>query len=276
MKVEITRTTPIYNSPETTGVFVQWQMQQPPANTAIIFTIERAGSPEGPFEAIASNITTFHYFDGGRHLPVPPVGTRENLNFLSLQRNIYYRVTATAGTETTSVIEPVGDHLPRRQFLLRRKMQRDIRVGFKFSSIPLIVLKRRHWGLRCRECFDLLTKKVTKSRCETCYSTGFEGGYFDPVKIEGRVSTYAVQQQITQQDVVENEQKQLTVLDYPLLEIDDVVAELHMNKRFVVKHVSRTELRTVPVHQRAVLSELSRDSIEYRLFINEDHIPIIY
>jgi hypothetical protein len=276
MRVEITRTTPIYNNPATTGVFVQWKVEQPPANTAIVFAIERAGSPEGPFEAIASNINTFHYFDGGRHIPVPTDGTRENLNFLSLQRNIYYRITATAGTETVQSVEPVGDQLPRRQFLLRRKMHRDIRVGFKFSSVPLIVLKRRHWGLRCRECFDLLTKKVTKSRCETCYSTGFEGGFFDPVKIEGRLSVYAVQEQMTQQDIVENEQKQLTVLDYPLLEIEDVVAELRMNKRYVVKHVSRTELRTVPVHQRAVLSELSRDAIEYRLFINEAHIPVIY
>lgn len=276
MKVEITRTTPIFNHPETTGVFIQWKVEQPPADAAITFSIERAGSPEGPYEAIASNITTFHYFDGGRNLPNTLEGVRENLNFLSLQRNIYYRITATANTITAQAVEPVGDRLPRRQFLLRRKMHRDIRIGFKFNSVPLIVLKRKHWGVRCKECFDLLTKKVTKSRCESCYSTGLEGGFFDPVQIEGRISVYAVQQQMTQQDIIENEQKQLTVLDYPLLEIDDVVAELHTNLRYVVKHVSRTELRTVPVHQRAQLALLSKDAIEYRLFINKSHIPVIY
>ena len=276
MRVEVTRTTPIYTNPDTTGVFVQWKITEPIADTAIIFRVERSGSPDGPFELVAENVSTFHYFDGARHVPVPLTGTRENLNFLSLQRTIYYRISATAGATTVQTIEVVGDHLPRRQALLRRKMQRDARVGLKFSSVPLAVLKRRHWGLRCKLCFDLLTKKVTKSRCESCYSTGFEGGFFAPVRIDGRVSPYAVQSQITQQDVVESEQKALTILDYPLIEIDDVIAELHANKRYVVKHVSRTELRTVPVHQRVTMSELSRDSIEYRILINNDHIPVIY
>lgn len=255
---------------------MQWTIENPPANQQITFKIERSGSPEGPFELIINNITTYHFFDDLRHLPIPTDGVRENLGFLSLNRTLYYRITATAGNEQTSAIEPVGDQLPRRQYLLRRKMQRDLRVGLKFSSIPLAILKRKHWGVRCKECFDLLTKKVTKSRCEVCYGTGFEGGYFEPVRVDGRISVDTVQSQMTQQDLVEVNQKTLTLLDYPLLETDDVVCELRMNQRYVVKQVARTELRTVPVHQRAYLSELSRDGIEYRLFINKDHMPAIY
>lgn len=272
MQIHVTRTTPIYNNPTTTGIFVQWNVSDPPLNTPIVFKVERSGSPEGPFEPVISNITTFHYFDNDNEV----VKTRENLNFLSLSRLVYYRVTATAGTVSAVTTEPVGDHLPRRQMLLRRKMHRDIRVGFKFNSIPLVILKRKHWGLRCKKCFDQLTKKVTNSRCDTCYGTGFEGGYFDPVQVEGRVSVKSVQTQITEQDKVEVDRKTLTMLDYPIIESDDIVCELHSNKRSIVVNCTRTELRTVPVHQRAVISELSTDSIEYRLIINTAHIPVIY
>ena len=271
MQVQITRTTPIYNGPTTTGIFVQWTVTAAP-NANVLFKLERSGSPEGPFEFVVDKLTTYHYFDNDNETKA----TRENLNFLSLSRLVYYRVTATAGTETAFVVEPTGDYLPRRQMLLRRKMHRDIRVGFKFNSVPLIILKRRHWGLRCQVCFDALTKKVTNSRCTTCYGTGFEGGYFTPVRLDGRVSVENIQTQITDQDKVEVNHKTLTILDYPIVEADDIVAELRQNKRYIVVTATRTELRTVPVHQRVVLSELSTDSIEYRLIINKTHIPVIY
>ncbi len=271
MKVEVTRTTPIYNHPTTTGIFVQWEVTNAP-NTNIIFKLERSGAPEGPFELVIDKITTFHYFDNDNENLAP----RENLNFLSLSRMVYYRVTATAEDVVASTVEPIGDYLPRRQMLLRRKIQRDIRVGFKFNSIPLIILKRRHWGLRCDDCFDALTKKVTNSRCEVCYGTGFKFGYFNPVRIDGRISVENIQAQITEQDKAEVDHKALTVLDYPILEADDIVAELRQNKRYIVLSVTRTELRTVPVHQRVILAELSKDSIEYRVIINQSTVPAIY
>jgi hypothetical protein len=160
--------------------------------------------------------------------------------------------------------------------LLRRKIHRDTRVGFKFNSVPLIVLKRRHWGLRCQACFDPLTKKVTNSRCTVCFGTGFADGYFAPVKVDGRLSVENIQTQITDQDKVEANHKTLTILDYPIIEADDIIAELRQNKRYLVINATRTELRTVPIHQRAVITELSFDSIEYRVIINKAHIPVIY
>lgn len=292
MELQITRTTPIYRHPETTGVFLQWTVEGV-TSADLIFKIERSGSPEGPFEDVIDNITTFHFFDALRHVPVPEptvpetdhcsgipdeptVETRENLNFLSLHRQVYYKVTATHPDGEVSHIRPLGDELPRRQFLLRRKIQRDIRVGFKFNSVPLVILKRRHWGLRCEVCFDKLTKQVTKSKCEECYGTGFKGGYFDPVRVNGRIGVDNIQTQIAQHGKVDVNQKQLTMLDYPILEEADIIAELRQNNRYIVKTITQTELRTVTVHQRAIISELERDSIEYRLVINADHIPVIY
>ena len=295
MELKITRTTPIYRNPATTGVFVQWAITNP-VSSVLTFKVERSGSPEGPFEEVIDNIDTFHFFDALRHVPEPVIpetpvvlcgpepepitespDTRENLNFLSLHRAVYYRITGTDDVgNTVQAVERIGDTLERRQALLRRKIQRDISVGFKFNAVPLVVLKRRHWGLRCRECFDQLTKRVTKSKCESCYGTGFEGGYFSPVKVRGRLGVENIQTQISQHGKVDTNNKQLTMLDYPILEEADLVIELRQNNRYLVRNITQTELQTVSVHQRAVLSELERDSIEYRIVVNEDHIPIIY
>jgi len=282
MEVQITRTTPVYRSPEDTGVFVQWTVSPPPVSPTVIakFKLERSGSPEGPYELVIDNLVDFHFFDALRSSPAPTLATdtRENLSFMSLSRAVYYKVTATdsTGTEVEKVRVVGPDNLSRKLLLFRRKMQRDMSVGFKFNSIDLAVLKRRHWGLRCRDCFDPLTKKVTDSKCDTCYGTGFEEGYFTPVRIRGRIGVQNVQTSMTPQGKVDLSQKRLTILDYPEVEVDDIFVDIRQNKRYIVKHRHSTEMQTVAVHQQLTVSELARDSIEYRIPANFDHAPIIY
>lgn len=280
MEVQITRTTPVYRTPKKTGIFVQWTVESPPTAGIAKFKLERSGSPEGPFELVIDNLDDFHFFDDLRATPAPTsaTDTRENLNFLSLSRAIYYKVTATdtAGAEVsqTHVVGP--NNLSRKIMLLRRKAQRDLAISFKFNSIDLAVLKRRHWGLRCRDCFDVLTKKVTISKCDTCFGTGFENGYFTPVRIRGRIGVQNVQTNISPQGKVDVNQKRLTILDYPVLEVDDIVVAVRQNERYIVKHRHATELQTVTVHQQLTVSNLTRDSIEYRVPVNLDHSPLIY
>lgn len=280
MEVQITRTTPVYRSPDKTGVFVQWTIESPPVIGIAKFKLERSGSPEGPFELVIDNIDDFHFFDDLRAAPAPSLATdtRENLNFLSLSRAVYYKVTVTDndGTEdtTTRVVGP--DNLSRKIMLLRRKAQRDLGISFKFNSIDLAILKRRHWGLRCRDCFDVLTKKVTVSKCDSCFGTGFENGYFTPVRVRGRIGVQNVQTSITPQGKADINQKRLTLLDYPVLEVDDVVVDVRQNERYIVRHRHATELQTVTVHQQLTVSNLARDSIEYRIPVNLDHSPLIY
>lgn len=278
MQVNISRTTPIYRSQDDHGIFVQWTITSPSANAIVDVTIERSGSPEGPFELVITGLTGFHFYDNLRRSPVPPPGaTRENLNFLSLTRTLFYRVTVrdSAG-DTSTVTRAVEANLPRKQALLKRKILRDERVGFKFNGVDMAILKRRHWGLRCKDCFDLLTKRVTKSKCNSCYGTGFEGGYFQPVRIRGRFGVMNVQVQMTPQGVADISKKRVIILDYPAVEPYDLVVDVAQNKRYLIENVTHTELRTVAVHQDLAASELARDSIEYRLVVNYDYIPVIY
>jgi len=278
MDVDISRTTPIYRSQDDHGVFVQWNILSPTANAITRVTIERAGSPEGPFELVIDNITGFHFYDSLRSTPVAPSGrTRENINFLSLSRTLFYRVTVydSAG-EHASKVREVAANLPRRQALLKRKILRDERVGFKFNAVDMAILKRRHWGLRCKECFDLLTKRVTKSKCTSCYGTSFEGGYFTPVRIRGRFGVMNVQTQMTPQGNADTSKKRVIILDYPAVETYDIVVDVAQNKRYLIENITHTELRTVAVHQDLTVSEIARDSIEYRIVVNYDYLPPIY
>jgi hypothetical protein len=266
MRAEITRTTPIYTTPATAGVFVQWLALETPTGSPVTFLLERSGSPEGPWETAVSGSTNYYFYD------------HEPISHLSLHRQVYYRVTATAGT-VTAVSAPrlIGDNLPKRQRLLRKKIQRDIAVQFRVGSgIEFAIFKRRRWGTRCTVCFDALTKTVLNSKCLTCFGTGFVGGYFEPVRVLARKGVTNIQTEIAPQGVVEVNQTRFVVLDYPRLEPDDLVCEVRQDRRYVVKHATRTELQGVPVHQELVISELARDSIEYRLQVSTDSAPALF
>jgi hypothetical protein len=280
MRVEVTRTTPIYRSPQDTGIFLQWVVHEPGSSAITNIKIERSGSPEGPFELVIDKLTGahFHFFDNLRHVPVSVSGTRENLNFLSLTRHVYYQLSVTnAAGETATTIREVDPTLPTRQRLLKRKILRDEGLAFrKLNGVELAVLKRRHWGERCTVCFDKLTKKVTNSKCMTCYGTGFTGGYFTPIRIMGRFGATNVQTQITPQGNADVGKSRVIILDYPQIEVYDFIVDVRANKRYVVETVHQTELRTVTVHQELTVSEVSRDSIEYRIPVNTDNAPVIY
>jgi hypothetical protein len=277
VRLEIVQLTPTYIRPQNTGVFLQWDILNPTENIEKV-RVEISGSPEGPFVLLVDNLTTFNFFDNVRDVPDLEEGEElRPIHFYSLHRAPYYRVTATTITgKELSDIKPVLNSLPKRQLLLRRKMHRDMSTGFKFNGIPLAILKKKKWGINCDECFDPITRTVLASKCQTCFSTGFKGGFYTPVHISGRLSVKNVQSQLTPQGYSDVGQKQLTILNYPIVSPGDIVAEINNNSRYIIKHVTRTELKTVPVHQRLLVSELARDAIEYQYQVDITHSPKMY
>jgi hypothetical protein len=82
--------------------------------------------------------------------------------------------------------------------------------------------------------------------------------------------------QIAPQGVADYRPTQVTILDAPKVEPDDVLVFLKDNKRFVVKAVLQTELKTVGVHQKLEVSEIARSSVEYRLVVDPARIPPLF
>jgi hypothetical protein len=277
MELQVTDTTPLYRSPLDTGVFIQWNIRNPPSAT-IKFKVERSVGPEGPFELVQDNILSYYYFDNHRDDPSAPAGeVRENLNFLSLVRTVYYRVTGTASTgEVASDVTDVGSDLPPRLARLHHKMQRDLSVALKFNGVPTYLLKRLHWGIRCKKCFDLLTKKVTASKCDCCYGVGFENGYANPVQIKVRFLAPNSDTQMSPQGWSDTTKIRVICLEYPNIDPGDILVTKHTNQRYLVQQQSQTELRRETVHQAMVVSELGKDSIEYRITVNKETAPVMY
>lgn len=274
MTVEITRLLPLFPR----GVFFQWDLLNPTETGSFQFDVYRSGSPEGPWEPLLlGGADIYNYSDV---LPSTSTQATGDINQLSLTRGIFYRVVVTPpsgcdnAVEVVSVVEP---RLDGKQRLLKRKILRDESLTFKkLNGVEIAVVKRMHWGPRCTKCWDKTTKAVTRANCTTCYGTGFSPGYFAPILTLGRRGTLPAAKQIAPQGIAEYRPTQVTILDAPKVEPDDVLVFLKDNKRFVVKAVLQTELKTVGVHQKLEVSEIARSSIEYRLVVDPSRIPPLF
>lgn len=253
------------------GVFVQWDMLELPSSPpALVFSVERSESPRGPYVMVATHVPQPYFFD--RHV-AGTSGAAVAWEQRSLAQTVYYRVRAYEASDplprAVALAEDIvesGDRLPKKVQLHRRKMQRDFALQLKTrAGIPVAIAKLKHWGVRCTRCFDRITKSVLDNDCLVCLSTGFVGGYYDPVIVLARSGVTAVNTTLQDTGNTDANVAAFWMLDYPQIVKDDIIIELRSGRRHIVKGVSRTELQGVPVHQRATISELARDSSAYRI-----------
>jgi hypothetical protein len=274
LSIEITRLLPLFPR----GVFLQWDLINPTEVGSYSFNVYRSGSPEGPWESLSlGGIDIYNYSDV---LPSTSTQATADVNQLSLVRGIFYRVVAVPPSGTDNQVEVVSAVEPRLdgpQRLLKKKILRDESLTFKkLNGVEIAVVKRMHWGPRCAKCWDKTTKTVTRGNCTACYGTGFSPGYFTPVLTLGRRGTLPTAKQISPQGISDYRPTQVTILDAPKVEPDDLLVFLKDNRRFIVKSAIQTELKTVGVHQKFEVSELARSCIEYRLVVDPTRIPPLF
>lgn len=272
--VAITRTLPLYPQ----GVFLQWDLVDPAESGVYGFTVYRSGSPEGPWDPLAVQLTnTFSYLD---RFPTPAVAGVTAPNQVSLARGIFYRVVATPPSGATNAVEAVSGVEPKldgKQRLLKRKILRDEALMLqKLNGVEVAVLKRRHWGTRCTRCYDKYTKDSIRANCSSCYGTTFVGGYFDPILTWAKRGTTPNQVALAPEGKTDIAKTHVTMLDAPAVQDDDVLVFLRDNRRFLVRLVLPTELRTVTVHQRLEVAELPRSDIAFRVKVESNTFPRLF
>lgn len=261
-------------------VFVQWDLSGASAPGVYVFQLYRGHSPRGPWLLLSSNRSQYSHLDVLSTTPTVADASGRTVNMLSLARDFYYRVVVTppegvsGQVEVVSTVEP---QLDGRQKNARRKMLRDEAVLLKKGNgVPVAVCKKARWGERCARCTDATTGEIIRGECLMCYGTGFVPGYHTPVITWARRSPAAVQSQMTPSGKVDVNQLQITMLDAPMVQDDDMLVFLRDNRRFIVKQAGSTELRTVTVHQEVVASELARSSIEYRFLVDPTTLPALF
>lgn len=276
---------------------LQWELEDNVETGVFLFSIERSGSPGGPWVEVASNLADSYFFDD--HF-----SDDNEVNLFSLARDIYYRVWCTppsgpankvvspiVNVDGLSELEytdpvagigekvvPLGQFEPdpqtgaakypssssRRRRLLRRKVMRDMYVALKhLNGMEYYLLKRRHFGERCEVCYDTTTRTVLKSHCTNCHGTSWKNGYFTAVSMLGRQLPNRIRSKITRKAKDDINFTQIQLLAFPRIDEGDILVEKFLNRRWLIKHTDKTTLKTAAIHQTVTVSELPRSAPEY-------------
>jgi len=279
-----------------TKVSIQWGLEAVTEHGTFSFNIERSGSPSGGWYEIAHGLTNVYTYDDllndeqantlslardiyYRVRAVPPSGINNafysptvNLDGQAVTEQndpapgIGYTVNTDAQVEVDPQIRleqrPHTDQGRKR--LLRRKILRDELVLLKkLVGIEFLLLKRRHFGVRCSDCYDPVTRETLNNKCASCYGTSWVGGYYPAIDVLGRRMASQIKENLDQQSMADTDQTRIQLLDFPKIESGDILVEKAHNRRFLVKERYYTTLKTIPVHQTVAVTELERQAVEY-------------
>jgi len=299
LKAFITSVTPWFPK----RVQLQWDLDEVTESGTFQFDVERSGSSEGPWTKIAENLADVYLYNDTldqenanvlslardiyyRIRVVPPSGV------LNAIYSVVTNLDGQAATETIGprpvmgfqVLDPAQfevdpltgqsvrphNRQPGRLRLLRRKILRDEYIRLrKLAGMEFWLLKRRHFGVRCTNCYDPATQEVTRSRCLVCYGTSWTGGYFSPVAILGGTQHASqIQSDISSQTKDDIHIRRIELLDFPRVDEGDLLVEKARNRRFLVKQRYYTSLKSVTVHQTVTTSELERQAIEFEIAVS--------
>ena len=275
------------------AVALQWVLENVTESGSFSFEIYRSGSPGGPWTLLDTVVDVYLYAD--------TLGD-EDANTLAISRDIYYRVGAIppsgVGNRVFSpivnldglteysvsgpsegigyVLDSPGQYEPQpatgqmqrptvagRKRLLKRALQRKIYIGLKkLYGVEFWLLKRRHFGTRCPNCYSK-TARLVISGCPVCYGTSWDGGYYTPIDLLGKRETAPIQTVTTPQQKAEILRTQIVTLDFPRIDSDDLLVEKHANRRWIVTQRAEKTLKGVIVAQILDVSELSHKDDAY-------------
>ena len=264
------------------GFFVQWSLKDATESGAYKFDVYRSGSTEGPWDTVAVGLEN-QYATVDKFAAPFPATTEESIrpNQLNMFRLFVYRVVVTSPSGKSA--EGQLDNAPlddaaindRRMSQYARKSIRDFRLSLKFNGTRCVVLKKRHWGVRC-ECVDKKTKEIVRGSCRKCWGTGIVDGYWTPFTTYARRGAGTNTSAITPQNKSDSADTKIWIPDYPALESDDVLVFMKENTRWRIDQSSSTQIRLQDVHQVISAQALDRSHIIYRYALDPRQIQPLY
>lgn len=142
-----------------------------------------------------------------------------------------------------------------------------------YVGVTTYLFNRKTYGKRCDNCWDYTVEKVVKDKCETCFGTSFDGGYWSPMKTK-------MQYEATPNDIslgyfgkFEQNETMVWTIAYPPMNTRDLIYRIADGKLFEIIDFKQTELQTVPVRQLAKITELDKESPEYKVVLANNLIP---
>jgi hypothetical protein len=135
---------------------------------------------------------------------------------------------------------------------------------------PIKFFKLRSDGPKCSTCTDQRTdQRIGVSLCETCFGTGFEGGYYpalDSFMHTGTVSSKVRSDSREGAGALDPVNVRVRLPAYPLMEKEDLIVNPSADRRYLIDTIDYGLFNgKVPVYAEATLQMLARNDVRYRL-----------
>lgn len=135
------------------------------------------------------------------------------------------------------------------------------------SGTPVVIFQKKISGIRC-SCWDNVLKRAKTGNCPICHGSTYVNGFSKPIPVWVEIGPDAKQAQMTDLKVEYGNKNNITLTNYPLLNIGDIVAEIRTHQYWRVTGVPHQgEKNRSTLLQVASLSLLNRNDIEYNLEI---------
>lgn len=223
------------------------------------FAVYTASAPTPPtaFTKISPDIVGFSFV---YELP----------NKLNSSIHEYFRIGVTElATDTTVLSDVVGASylVPPDAYADAIIYQEQYFLENILGRPPVKLFMRRRTGTRCPVCWDDDLLEVTRSSCDTCYSTGYLGGYSVPQELFISFTEPAFQTKFDVVDIknVQNVPTYAWASNYPLILPDDILVD-EFNRRFrVIQSQPTTKDGRIYLRQNLQLQLLPPTDISYSL-----------
>ncbi len=233
---------------------VTWEVDETDGKPYLDYELEvqRSESSEGPFTSVSPRFRNRYRFVDNN----PPVGHR--------YRTLYYRLvykhlpSGVEGSSPALAQEPLPD-------LNTVEMRRHTQVLLRnISGRRCWLLPVRTFGRRCPACWNAVQGQRTKSKCLSCYDTGFLGGYLHPIEVFVDIDPSTNNNQPTQMMNLQENVTTARTSFTPGMKPGDLLIEGE-NRRWDIASVTTTEHLRATVMQMLKLTEVYPQDIEMRV-----------
>lgn len=163
----------MYHPAKTKQVMITWDIRDDVClRRPITYTLERARAYSAvDWEPVARTVDQLFIVDRAPEQ-------------LGVDFSLFYRVTLQDADGVTSVSQPASyfmnlDPYPWR--LMRQYVRMQLLGQDRRGGVDAWLLKRLRSGDKCTACTNTANGQVLSTACESCYGTGFVGGYHPPL-----------------------------------------------------------------------------------------------
>ncbi len=219
-------------------------------------TIEKSEAPHDGYDFLAKANPRERYF------------IDSDVAIFKFWKNYYVRlkIKNLVNSEVAYSSFATVEHPPNLEAIeLIRRTKLSLENARYGNGVLCSVYIRKESGQRCRECFDEIKRRSTKSNCINCFGTSYDGGFYLPINAHINFSPDAKSMGIIDSGNAVNSANRAMMGNYPKLKPGDLVADARLNRIWQVGDTNQIERKRHLIKQIATLTEEDRTSVVYEL-----------